>query len=490
VHFANVPAGTRYSVVESTELPNGWTQTATDNAIGTVPANDTAAATVTNTYDATGVVSLEASKTMRSGLLAAGQFDFQLKEGDNVLQTVANLEPEEGTATGQILFDPLEYQLSDLFQDGVYVGPKTYTYTIAEVVPEGADEQTIDGNTVYASGGVIYGADGVRSHTVTVEVADSGTGSLTVTPSTSTASIGFINDYEPGSLEVAKTTTGTNAASADAKFTFSVKLTDAQGAAVNRSYDLVRIAADGTETTTTDGAQFIDGTAAIAGVGNGERFRIVGIAKDADYEVSEYNVPAGFKQAEVSGLTGTIGAGQMSEASFTNAYEAEGSVALQANKTLEDGNIADYTFTFQLYDETNKLLQTKANDATGVVTFDELGYSAADAGTRDNPKKYTYKIAEVNDAQKNVAYDTHSGWLDVSVWDEGEGELTVQAVYDHASGSPSTTPETFANKILQPIEMPTTGGNGWAIPIAAAAIVATAEAARRMRRRQRNESKS
>ncbi len=490
VHFANVPAGTRYSVVESAELPNGWTQTATDNVTGTVPANDVAAASVTNTYDATGVVSLEASKTMRSGSLAAGQFSFQLKDSDTVLQTVTNLEPAEGTATGQILFDPLEYQLSDLFQDGTYTGKKTYTYTIAEVVPEGAEEQTIDNNTVYTSGGVIYGADGVRTHTVTVEVEDAGTGRLTVTPSTTATPIAFVNDYEPGSLEVSKTTTGTNESSANTKFTFSVKLTDAQGAAVNRTYNLVRIAADGTETPDPNGVQFVEGTAAIAGIGAGESFRIEGIAKDAAYEVSEFGVPAGFKQTAASGATGTIEAGQKSEASFTNAYEAAGTVVLRANKTLADGNIADYTFTFQLYDEANKLLQTKTNNASGMVTFDELGFSAADAGTRDNPRKYTYKIAEVNDHQEHIAYDAHSGWLDVSVWDEGEGELTVQATYDHASGSPNHTPETFANTLLHPIEMPTTGGSGLAVPIAAAAIVATAEAARRMRRRMRDESKS
>ncbi len=486
VHFANVPAGTRYNVVESTELPNGWTQTATDNVTGTVPANNVAEASVTNRYDAAGVVSLEASKTMRSGLLDAGQFSFQLKKGDDVLQTVTNLEPAEGTATGQIMFDPLEYQLSDLFEGGTYTGKKTYTYTIAEVVPAGAEEQTIDSNTVYTSGGVIYGADGVRTHTVTVEVEDAGTGRLNVTSSTASTPIAFVNDYEPGSLEVTKTTTGTTEASSGKTFTFSVKLTDAQGNPVNgHTYNLVRIADDGTETPDPNGAQFVNGTAAITGVHSGESFRIEGIAKDATYEVSEFGVPAGFTQTAASGETGTIGAGTKSQASFTNAYEAAGNVELKANKTLTDGNIADYAFTFQLYDETNTLLQTKQNDATGVVTFDKLGFSAADAGTRSNPRKYTYKIAEVNDAQKNVAYDTHSGWLDVSVWDEGTGELTVQAVYDHEVGDSSTTPETFKNKLLHLVELPATGGNGLAIPIAVAVIVATGEGARRMHRRRR-----
>lgn len=483
VHFANVPAGTTYTVVES-NAPNGWTQTASSDTSGTVPAAGVAQASITNTYDATGVVSLQAKKTMASGSLADGQFSFQLlDEFDQVLQTVTNLAPEEGTATASILFDQLDFSLADLVEDGTYVGPKTFTYKICEVV-DGQD-------------GVIYDTGGDRE--VTVTVADAGTGRLTVTPSnvsttgtgseaTTIVSTEFVNDYEPGALEVNKTSTGTNEASESTTFTFTVKLVDAQGNSVgNRSYDLVRIGADGAKSTIQGGAAFIDGVAAIAGIGDGESFRIEGIAKDTNYEVSEFGIPDGFTQSAVSGDKGVIGAGATSRASFTNAYAADGSISLVAKKTLEGGTISDYTFTFQLFDDANNLLQTKTNDTAGNVSFEALAFSAMDAGTKEAPKTYSYKIAEVNDGQANVVYDGHSGWLDVKVWDEGSGELTAQAVYDHALGSPSATPETFANKLLRPVEMPATGGPGWAIPIAAAVIVASAEAARRMRRRQRND---
>lgn len=496
VHFANVPAGTRYSVVESPELPNGWTQTAASDVTGTVPANDAANAVVTNTYDATGVVSLEATKKMLTGSLTAGQFDFELLDSeDNVLQTMKNLDPEEDTdaaqALAQVLFDPLEYKIGDLIQDGTYA-ERTFTYTIREVVPEGATERIIGDATAYAADGVIYGANGVREQTVTVTVADNGAGSLKVTPSTSTNAVEFVNDYDPGALQVTKTTIGTNEASSGATFTFQVKLTDAQGKAVHRAFDLVRISADGSEEPAQlNGAVFNEGVAQIEGVGAGGGFRIVGIPKDAAYEVTEISVPAGFTQSAATGTTGTIGAGTTSEASFTNAYEAEGAVTLKATKTLEDGNIADYTFTFQLYDEGNKLLQTKTTDASGVVTFDALGFSAADAGTANARKVYNYKIVEVNDRQDNVVYDTHSGWLSVYVWDDGAGKVTAQAVYDHdATGVATTTPETFANKLLHPVEMPATGGSGLAVPLAVATIALTAEAARRMRRQQREETSS
>ena len=483
VHFTNVPAGTTYSVVE-TDLPNGWTQTASVDTTGTIAANATSAAIVTNTYSATGVVSLQARKTMRSGSLAEGQFSFQLLNADKseVLQTKTSLAPAYGTATAQVLFDQIDYKLSDLLkEDGTYAD-REYTYYIREVIPEENDRQP----------GVEYDNGGDRE--VKVSVHDTGTGTLTVTPNNlqttgegssavTTSTTVFTNDYRPGSLEVSKTTTGTNEASAGASFTFSVRLTDAQGEPVSRSYDLVKRVADGTETRTENGAEFINGTAAITGVHNGESFRIEGIAKDATYEVSEFDVPGGFTQSAVAGGEGTIDAGQTSKAGFTNAYAASGSVTLAAKKTLEGGSLADHTFTFQLYDQTNKLLQTKASDAQGNVTFDALGFSAADAGTQTAPKKYTYKIAEVNDAQENVVYDTHSGWLDVNVWDNGEGVVTAQAIYDHKGGDSSATPETFKNKLLHPVELPATGGSGLAVPVAVVVIVATAGAARRMRRR-------
>ena len=59
VHFTNVPAGTTYTVVE-TNAPNGWTQTAASGTSGTIEATKKSTASVTNTYDATGVVSLQA----------------------------------------------------------------------------------------------------------------------------------------------------------------------------------------------------------------------------------------------------------------------------------------------------------------------------------------------------------------------------------------------------------------------------------------------
>lgn len=477
VRFVNVPAGTTYRVVE-TDLPNGWTQTTAAGTSGTVAANATSAASVTNTYDATGAVSLQARKDMASGALAEGQFSFTLSDGSGVVQTKANLAPEGDASTAQVLFDQIDYELADLFEGDSYVGPKVYTYTVREVD---------DGQA-----GVSYDG-GERS--VRVTVADGGTGRLVVTPdnlqttgsgasATASTTTVFENDYDPGSLRVSKTVVGAGVASADATFAFRVEVTDATGAALSGSssnghpFTLTRVAADGAESS--DGTvDFSAGSVTVSGVGAGEAFVIHGLSQGARYSVAEVAKP-GFTQTAASGASGTIVAGGQSQASFTNAYAAEGSASLRARKTLRGGDISGYTFTFQLYDEANALLQTKTNDGEGNVAFDPLDFSAADAGSESAPRTYSYRIQEVNDAQADVAYDTDSEWVTVSVWDDGEGTLHADVAYDAGGGAAG-----FTNSLLHPIAMPETGGPGLNIPALVAAIAVTADGARRLHVRRR-----
>ena len=47
-------------------------------------------------------------------------------------------------------------------------------------------------------------------------------------------------------------------------------------------------------------------------------------------------------------------------------------------------------FSFELKDKAGKVLQTKANDGKGKVTFDPISYKLEDAG-----KEFTYTVSEV-----------------------------------------------------------------------------------------------
>jgi len=100
-------------------------------------------------YDCIDARQLKDSLEFRSidGLFAAGQFKFELKEGDNVIETVTNAA--DGTVT---------FKAIDFAKAGVY------TYTITEV--KGDDE-----NIKYDE----------NSYKVTVTVTDNGAGQLVTT---------------------------------------------------------------------------------------------------------------------------------------------------------------------------------------------------------------------------------------------------------------------------------------------------------------------
>ena len=103
----------------------------------------------TNTYDAKGSLTLEASKTLKNKALEADAFNFVLKdENGETIQTVAN------DANGNVTFSSLNYTLKD-------VG--THVYTVSEVQRENT-EVTYD----------------TTEYTVEVTVADAGNGKLKV----------------------------------------------------------------------------------------------------------------------------------------------------------------------------------------------------------------------------------------------------------------------------------------------------------------------
>lgn len=91
----------------------------------------------------TGSAVIKAKKVLEGGIFKAGQFSFELKDAEGkVLQTVTN------DAAGNVSFN-VDYNKAG-----------TYTYTISEVVPEGADENNVKDHITYDTVG----------HNVTVNV--------------------------------------------------------------------------------------------------------------------------------------------------------------------------------------------------------------------------------------------------------------------------------------------------------------------------------
>ena len=118
-----------------------------------------------NTYSATGSLTLSGTKTLVGRALLAGEFEFELYEGVVLLETVSH------AADGSISFAAMNYTLND-------VGTKTYT--VKEVLG------TLD-DIVYAT----------NEYTVTVKITDNGDGTLDVDVTSGNATaLDFVNIQE------------------------------------------------------------------------------------------------------------------------------------------------------------------------------------------------------------------------------------------------------------------------------------------------------
>ncbi|MEC5340765.1 SpaA isopeptide-forming pilin-related protein [Enterococcus casseliflavus] len=107
---------------------------------------------------------------------------------------------------------------------------------------------------------------------------------------------------------------------------------------------------------------------------------------------------------------------------FENDYTPKaGEVVLNAEKVLTGRTLEANEFAFELVDEEGNVLQTKANDATGQIYFDELMY--------DEVGEYRYAIREKADADSTITYDMKEIGVVVKVTDE-DGQLVAKATYE------------------------------------------------------------
>ena len=123
---------------------------------------------------------------------------------------------------------------------------------------------------------------------------------------------------------------------------------------------------------------------------------------------------------------------------FENSYKASPtSVVLGTSKILKNKDLKAGQFTF-LLKEDGTVIDEATNDQDGQVMFKSIGFESA--GT------YKYVIAEKNDKQKNIIYDTTEYGVTIEVTDDGEGSLNAVVHYDQG------VPPTFMNKYVKPAE--------------------------------------
>lgn len=229
-------------------------------------------------------------------------------------------------------------------------------------------------------------------------------------------------------------------------------------------FQLVEIAADGSESVAATGKNAADGTVALSpvtytapGTHGYELREIAGTAGGVTYDRAAYRVRTTVADAgngtltvrhELADAEGNPTGGD--SVTFTNGYEAAPvTLKLGAAKVLKGAELKAGQFSFELKGRDGKVMSTAKNAADGSVTFDALTFKQA--GT------YTFTVGEVDDGQAHVTYDkavhkivvtvsdevadgTRTGYLSAKVSYEGDANLppVFTNSYTEEPGTPGT----------------------------------------------------
>lgn len=239
-------------------------------------------------------------------------------------------------------------------------------------------------------------------------------------------------------------------------------------------FQLVELAADGSESVAATGKNAADGTVALSpvtytapGMHSYELREVAGTAGGVTYDKATYRVRTTVTDAG----NGTLAVKhELADAegnptgddsvTFTNGYEAAPvTLKLGAAKVLKGAELKAGQFSFELKGRDGKVMSTAKNAADGSVTFDALTFKQA--GT------YTFTVSEVDDGQAHVTYDKAAHKIVVTVSDEAAdgtktGYLSAKVSYEGDAGLPPVFTNSYAEEPGTPgtPENPGTPGGG------------------------------
>ena len=359
----------------------------------------------------------------------------------------------------------------------IYTEPGTYTYEVSEVVPE-SDADRIPG--------MVYSGN---KATVTVEVTDDTVKGKLVASAT-VANDTFTNAYESkldykalGGLRIVKKLKGRDIS--DKQFKFDVAADGAGEAGTLATGAATMDVRTGVATSTI--AQAL-GDLVFTQADAGKTFNYTvteqpGSDEGFTYDASKYEVSIGVSDDGRGVLTATTVIKKNGEkvdeytyktggnpatgddiptVEFDNSFYAEGSVAIEATKTLKNRPLNAGEFTFQVVDKNGAVVATATNDENGKVDFGSIEYRNAQLAEmvrhglayierdEDGSLHYfvDYTVREVTDELEHsgvTAVDS-SQTIKVEVTDNGTPDLSVKI-----QGNPAIK---FTNAYADGIEAP------------------------------------
>ncbi len=425
----------------------------------------------TNTYKASGAITLNGSKKLIGRDMKAGEFSFSVREKnedgsykkaadgtDLIVATGKNEEAKNGQPAA-IDFTKIDFDNES--------GIGTHTYVITEDPFQGAAE---DGSK-----------DGLQANTqryiVQVEVSDNGDGTLkaeavsatdqngqTITPA---SGIVFTNNYKAyGSLDLlgTKTLEGRQLTTQDNfRFVVEEETRDAEGNVNRRQVSSAKLTQESIAADKQSAKLDFDRiNYTLADVGT-HTYKIHEVIPEAaekiagiKYDTSEYtlvvtvsdNKGDGTLTVETRDAAGkTVDVTKADTYSFKNSYAANGDITLTGSKTLVGRDMKDGEFTFTVREQNADGSYKKAADGTDLIvatgknqaakngqpaaiTFDPITYDSVEAvGT------HTYEITEdpfqgaAEDGSKDgLQANSQKYIVQVEVSDNGDGTLKAEAI--------------------------------------------------------------
>ena len=362
---------------------------------------------------------IAATKSLTGRDVKAGEFSFELVEGDKVVATGTN------AADGKIAMTAIEYTEAG-----------EHTYTLREV----------NGGT--ASNGISY--DG-KTYTIVTTITDNGDGTLKA-------------EHVLKAAKVAEFKNAYNLTPTDSSVTDRIKatkfLTGRDLKEGEFSFELI----EGDKVVAT-GKNAADGTVVMDKITYDKPGKhtytlreVRGNVGGITYDAATYTIETVVKDNG----DGTLGVEHKlkgaDEAKFTNSYEPgskSSSVTDQitAIKSLDGRDLKAGEFRFELV-EGNNVVATGTNNADGKIVMDSVTYTAAGEHT------YMLRETKAGATENGITYSTSEYTIVTIVKDNGDGALSVEhklqnadeAIFENtytvAPKSSSVTDQITATKFL------------------------------------------
>lgn len=392
----------------------------------------------------------------------AGKYTFKIEPLDGAPAPVdasgKTVTEATNDAAGNVELGHITFKqpsdLDDAEIDGDGLRTKTFAYRVSE-------SGSVDG--------VVNDATATRTFTVkVVENTNAGTLAAEVLPAEGTpegkGAFEFTNTY----------VVNPTPSSVTDQIKVSKKLKGRDLAEGEFEFQLVEIAADGSESVAATGKNAADGTVALSpvtytapGTHSYELREVAGTAGGVTYDKTTYRVRTTVTDAgngtlavkhELMDAEGN--AANDTSVTFTNGYKAAPvTLKLGAAKVLKGAELKAGQFSFELKSRDGKVMSTAKNAADGSVTFDALTFKQA--GT------YTFTVSEVDDGQAHVTYDKAVHKIVVTVSDEAAdgtktGYLSAKVSYEGDANVPPVFTNSYAEEPGTPgtPENPGTPGGG------------------------------